>query len=265
MDEGTSKGTITRQALGRIASLGDLYDARTDTFCATNMFKLQLPPDSPSIVKTDIDSFATDIIVTSSFQEKLQKLDVSGELKMSLLCGMIDLGGLGGSGKYLKQEKTSFKSVESTLVHKITTVHESLALFNPDLKPNISVDALSHPSATHVVVQIHWGANFAVTATHQNSENNKKKEIEGELKGQLEKLKAIASVSGGVEGGNKEEEISNWSKFSIKIFGDVLPDSSSEFPDTVDGALSMMRNMQQLIEKCNDGKGKPLSLSLIHI
>ena len=49
------------------------------------------------------------------------------------------------------------------------------------------------------------------------------------------------------------------SQFDMKIYGDVFPDDSDKFPDTAQGALSMMRNMKQLVQKCNDGKGKPLS------
>ena len=248
--------TISRQALGRIARLGDLYDARSDTFCATRMLQQQLPPDSPAVSKTDNPSLDTSITIVTGFHEKLKKLDVKGDLKLSILSGMFELG---GCGKYLNQEKNSFKSVEGTLTCKTTTMHESLELYNTDLKPYISVDALSHCTATHVVIQIYWGANCAITVTDRNSENNTKKEVEGKLMQHLQKLKPLFSITGDAGAEYKKEETDSWSEFSLQIFGDVLPDNSTEFPHTLDGALSMMRNVRHLIQNCNGGKGKPLT------
>ena len=255
MTEATSD-TISRQSLGRIARLGDLYDARTDTLCGTTMFKQQLPPDSSCISRTDNHSFDSSVIIASSLQEKLHKLDVKGELKLSVLCGAIELG---GSGKYLSQKKTSLKSVECTLLCKTTTVHDRLELFDINLKPDISLDALSLQTATHVVVGIYWGANFAITLTDKNSENYQKKDIEGDLTAKLEKLKDFIPVTAEAGAEYKKEEKEIWKRFSVEIFGDVLPDDSDTFPQTVDGALSMMKNMWQLIQKCNNGKGKPLT------
>ena len=58
----------------------------------------------------------------------------------------------------------------------------------------------------------------------------------------------------------KKKETENWSKFSIQIYGDVVPD---DFAHSVDGALSMLRNMEQLVRKYNDGKGKPLEFVML--
>jgi len=248
--------TISRQALGRIARLGGLYNARTDTFCATTMFTKQLPPDLQAVSQTDNHSTVASVDIVKSFHQKLHKLDVKGELKLSVLSGSFEYG---GCGKYLNKEKTSFKSVEGTLICKITTMQESLELFNTDLKPYISLDALSHSSATHVVVEIYWGANCAIAVTDQNSENNTKQEVEGNMALHLQKLKQLFSTAADANAQYSEEESDSWNKFSFVIFGDVLPDNSDEFPHTLDGALSMMRKMRQLIQNCNDGKGKPLT------
>lgn len=257
-EESYESGTILREALGRIARLGALYDARTDTFCGgNNMLIKALPSDSQIVCKTDVNRKYTSIAITSSLQEKLKKLEIKGDLKLSILFGMVDLG---GSGKYLSEEKTSFNSVESTLLYKVVTVHESLLLYNPDLKEIISRDALINAlrsdEATHVVTELYWGANCAITITDENRDNTDKKQIEGSLKLQLEKLQASVDVSAKNEAGWTKEDKDSWSKFSVEIYGDVLPDV---FPRGVDGALKMIRNMDQLIQKCNDGKGKPLT------
>jgi len=250
MADGDSS-TITRQALGRIAYLGDFYDATTDAFCGTNMFKKKFPPDSQAISLIDNYHTETSIKSASSLKEKLENLNIKGELQLSILFGLVELH---GSAQYLKHEKTSFRSVESSLLYKLSTVHERLQLYNNELKPCVSDDALRQTTATHVVIEIYWGANCTITATDQNSENKKHEEVEGNLKAHLEQLKGLMSVEGEVGVDYKKRETETWSKFSIYIFGDVLPD---KFPHNVDGALSMLKGMEQLVKKYNDGKGKP--------
>ena len=249
--------TISREALGSIGRLGDLYDAKTDKFCGISVFREQLPPDSSAVSCTDNHHSEISVTVTNSLKEKLKILNIKGDLKLSILAGLVNLH---GSGKYLNEKKTSFKSVECAMVCNNTTVVEHLDLFNDEVKNRISDEALRHPRATHVVVQIYWGAQCTVRVTDQNSEDKKKKEVEGSLKAQVEKLKMIGgSANVGAEAGFTREEKENWSKFSLEIFGDVLSDMSGRIPTTVDGAIEMIRDVPSLIQKSNNGKGKPLT------
>ena len=72
-------GTITRQALGRIAQLGDLYDAHTDCFCGRALFSSDLPESS--IKLTDTQGTICEYIIQGSINDKFNKLDVEAELK----------------------------------------------------------------------------------------------------------------------------------------------------------------------------------------
>ena len=249
--------TISREALlGRIARLGDLYDATTDKFCAASMFREHLPPDSPAISCTDNHYSKISTSISSSLKEKLDMLDVTADLRLSILAGTFDLK---GAGKYLNKRKTSFKSVECTLLYNTTTVVDHLDVFNDEVKKRVSDDALRHPRATHVVVQIYWGANCTIRVTDQNSKNKMKKMVEGNLMAQIDKLKSIFSSSAEANGGLTEEEKQSWKKLSVETFGDVLSDTSEQFPSTLDGSMEMIRNLPQLIQKSNNGKGKPLT------
>ena len=255
-----SSDTITREALGRIARLGDLYDATTDKFCAISMFREHIPPDSPAVTRTDNHHCKISTTITSSLKEKFDILNIKADLKLSILAGQVDLR---GSAEYLDDKKTSFKSVECALVCSTTTVVEQLDLFNEDVKTRISHDALRHPRATHVVLQIYWGADCTVKVIDQNSENKKKKTVEGNLKAQVDKLKMIAgSAETDAEAAFTEKEKENWTKLSLEIFGDILSDSSGKFPTTLDGAMELLRNLPQLIQTSNDRKGKPVAYVL---
>jgi len=87
------KKEITRQAVGRAAWLGDLYDARTDTFCSTSIFKEKLPTDSPAIRTQDIHHTSTVYTESDSFEEKMSKLDVDLQLTLNILAGLVIPGG----------------------------------------------------------------------------------------------------------------------------------------------------------------------------
>jgi len=254
--EVSKSDTISREAMGRIARLGDLYDATTDKFCAASMFREHLPHGSSAISCIDNPHSKVSASISSSLKEKLDMLDVTADLKLSILAGMVDLK---GAAKYLKKKKTSFKSVECALVCNTTTAVDHLDLFSDEVKSRVSDDALRHPRATHAVVQIYWGANCTVRVTDQNSEDEKKKTVEGNIMAQIDKLKTIISSSAEVRGGLTEEERQIWQKLSVEIFGDVLPDTSEQFPTTLEEAMEMVRNLPQLIRKSNDGKGKPLT------
>src|SRR5208283_4768555 len=94
--------TIKRASLGRMARLGDLYDARSDAFCGMNLLKAQ-PPDS-AVTTTDNNFTDLKYIQSESFSEKFSKLDVNAELSISVLAGLIQVNGSGG---FLRDEKKS--------------------------------------------------------------------------------------------------------------------------------------------------------------
>ena len=276
-------GTISRQALGRIAKLGDLYDATTDRFCAMSIFKETLEPDSKAITATDNRHSKISFTTVSGLHEKLKELDVTGTLKLSVLAGMVDLD---GSAKYLNSKKNSFKSVESALLYNIKTVVERLNLhglcatstFRDTSEPNsnspvtndeketllISQDAMRRSGATHVVVEIYWGATCTVTVTDQNSEDEEKGDVEGSLKLEMGKIKLL--IAGGdedISGKAVERKSDDANRFSLEIFGDVLIDSSDVFPNTLERAVETIKRVPELTSTSNDGKGIPLTYIMI--
>ena len=114
------------------------------------------------------------------------ELNVTGELKLSVLAGMCDLG---GAAKYLSQRKTGCNSMEITQVYNIKTVTERIQLFDDQVKSLVSPEAMRRSGATHVVIEIEWGANCAVTVTDQNNEN--RQEVEGNMWQLFERLKSL--------------------------------------------------------------------------
>ncbi|XP_037049902.1 neoverrucotoxin subunit alpha-like [Bradysia coprophila] len=247
--------TITRAALGRIASLGDIYDARKDDFIRIPIFKKKIPSDC----LTSTDNHFADIVFIHSdtFTEKFSKLDVRAELQVSVLCGLLTLE---GAGCYLSDEKTSARSVKSSLLYNLKTKEESLNVYHEELKEAYSIDAILSGIGTHLVVGISWGANCLLSCEYRNVEAKDNKEIEGSLTAQLRKASLAISGQAGVQFTNVDQDIN----FDIRIFGDVLP-QNEDLPTTIEGGINLMKQMPTLLENCNQGRGKPLSYRLFPI
>jgi len=247
---------IYRQALGRIAWLGDLYDATTDNFCQVSVFRQPLPPDSPAVSRTDNPHSKTKFANVSSLEEKFRGLKVSGELQLSIVIGMCELAE--GYAEYLRQKMDSFGKVISTQICHIQTVTERLEVSHDHVRSNISEEAMRYPGATHVVIKIEWGANCVITAREQRHVI----EDRGRTGGRFGIAIANMPILGRIVARNRREETEEETETSVDIFGDVLPD---ELPQTLVDAQRMMKIIPQLVKNYNDGKGKPLTYVMIPI
>ncbi len=67
--------TITRSALGRVVSLGALYDARKDLFVGANIFNQKLPENS--IKSLDNGKEGTKFAISDSLSQKFTQLNVN--------------------------------------------------------------------------------------------------------------------------------------------------------------------------------------------
>ncbi|PAV83024.1 hypothetical protein WR25_24982 [Diploscapter pachys] len=85
------EGAITRRALGRIAQLGDLYDAYTDCFCGRALFNGHLPKNAIKLNNTPNTAYK--YVIKDSINDKFNKLGVEAELKTKLSCLEIDAKG----------------------------------------------------------------------------------------------------------------------------------------------------------------------------
>ena len=253
--DGPADAPIYRQALGRMARLGDLYDATTDNFCKVSILRQPLPPDSAAVSKTNNSYSETRFTSLSSLEEKFRELKVTGELQLSVLVGMCELE---GSAEYLRQKMNGFGTVTRTQLCHIKTVTERLEVYHNQVKNNISEEAMRHLRATHVVIEIEWGANCVITAREHRRivENNR------QTRGRFALAVSQIPVLGRIIVGNTRQETEERIERSVEILGDVLPD---ELPQTPDGAQMMMQNIPQLIQNINDGKGKPLTYVMIPI
>ncbi|KAA8896253.1 hypothetical protein FN846DRAFT_921745 [Sphaerosporella brunnea] len=247
--------TTTRPALGQVASLGTLYDARTDAFVPISLLNARIPDSA--ITRTDNHTTTFDYSESDSFKEKFSKMGFNAELKASFLGGLVSVE---GSGSYLNESRDTNRVLQASMHYKITTVHESLQFMSNDLKGLLAFKNIEGSFGTHVVAEITWGAYTVVTAKHQLSKHDTK--TDSDISGALRAKLALLKVSG--KGGYEEKgrDQSSDYNFDVHVHGDVLADDSA-LPTTFEEAYKFITKVPQYIAKANGGKGKPFTYTLL--
>ena len=77
---------LSRAALGHVAALGDLYDARTDNFVKMSIFDQHIPESAVTIC--DNQGIDFELVHSDTYSEKFSKLDVKAELQVLKLQGL---------------------------------------------------------------------------------------------------------------------------------------------------------------------------------
>ena len=128
------------------------------------------------------------VTTSDSIEEKSNSLKISGSLKLSLMGGLVNVG---GSAKYYKDTKKSHKQARVTLQYRTTTTYETLTM------TNLAPGQASHPNvfeddiATHVVTAILYGAGAYFVFDRESSSEDDRKQVEGEANLTYNKLKSL--------------------------------------------------------------------------
>ena len=164
--------SVQKQALGRVSHLGHLYDERTESFLGFSLFNREI--NEKAIKRTAIPFTDISYLICGSTSQKLQKLSVETQLKLSVMCDLISLD---GSGKYLSEQHESSKSYRADLFFKTTTVLEEIDIAKLSAE-EINENCLKR-NATHVVVSIKWVANVIGSFEYEAKEDEKNQDIKG--------------------------------------------------------------------------------------
>ncbi|KXX76913.1 Neoverrucotoxin subunit beta [Madurella mycetomatis] len=244
-----------RPALGKFASLGDLYDARTDSF-GVSLFNADLPENA--VKRADNPSTSMSISKTDTYKEKFKTFDMDSGLSASFLAGLVEVS---GSGNFLKETSNSSLSTQMSLIYNTVSVEETLAL--AAVMDIIAHDRLEDGLATHVVVGITWGAQCVVTTKSEVRHEEKVKEVSAKMEAELLKLKlagAGAHAGLAVDRGKQDSE----TKFEVTVHGDIVADDGL-VPCDLQSAQQFLSNVGRYMKKANNGKGKPQAYQLMPI
>ncbi|XP_042254006.1 stonustoxin subunit beta-like [Thunnus maccoyii] len=212
-----SSDTMTVAALGRPFTLGMLYDARKDKLIPgfTLWDKTNLQENT---TETSNPSSEFQITASDSIESKSTLLDVEASLKASFLGGLIEVG---GSAKYLNDQKKFKTQSRVTLQYKATTNFKQLSLTPLGTMDTQQTDVTEKGLATHVVTGILYGANAFFVFDSEKLDASSVQNIQGSMEAVIKKIPSF-DIEGKVDIKLTDEEKDLTNKFSCKFYGDLL-------------------------------------------
>ncbi|XP_072898041.1 uncharacterized protein [Hemitrygon akajei] len=213
--------------VGRPFRLGMLYDCRSDTLIpGITLWDLQTLQSNIS----NQPSTEFHIITSDSMDEKCSALNVSGSMKASLLCGLVEVK---GSAKYLSDTKESKQQARVTLQYKTTTRFEQLTMSHLGRQNITYPSVFDEGSATHVITAVLYGAQAFFVFDQMVSSAEKLQDIQGNMETTIRRLLKIAIEGEGSLKMTKEQKL-NVEKFNCNFYGDFsLKSNPTTFQDAV--------------------------------
>ncbi|KAK3367237.1 hypothetical protein B0T24DRAFT_635328 [Lasiosphaeria ovina] len=255
---------LERPALGQAASLGTLYDARSDIFVPLSLFKAAPPVDGDAVTTTRVPSSKVRYSDKDSLNYKFYELGVNPNLGASYLAGFVNVN---GSGRYLDAKHDTHLAAHASLTYNLTTVNEAINFEASQLKDIFDLRVLQLGLATHIVTEITWGARSIVTAKQsrprEEQENDDVREIDGHVKGQI--LRLGATILSGRDVDNPIEIQNESDSCEIAIYSDLDTAANGCVSVSLATASSFLRDVPKHVANTNDGKGKPVAYKLLPI
>jgi GTP-binding protein EngB required for normal cell division len=273
---------------GSLVSLGDLYDAHSESILHRSFLKTNaLPPGCVEIKEAPGLSYK--YTTADSLEEKCSSLDVSAELGLSALCGRLKGG---WCCEYLSKKKTSNRVRQASTICITPTKTEKLRLEEENLKDCLDLTALHTPGATHIILSIEWGARTLITVKESTENSNTGSNIGGKLRinplggptnltrkddsmssappparggivSRIAKRIGEVYVNGRVESENMLD--STTTALDFEIAADVANWESGGIPKSFDGVMKFLEHIPAFIKTVNDGKGVPMTFHLLPI
>ncbi|KAF7555747.1 hypothetical protein G7Z17_g1935 [Cylindrodendrum hubeiense] len=263
----------SRPALGLAVTLGALYDARSEKVLGQSLLNAGiLPPEL--VVEQDLPRQTYHHTTTDCLEEKFHNLDISAELGVSILCGMLTSS---WGAKYLSQRKSSDRLQEASAVCTLRTKSEILQL-GEALKPHLNMDLFTTTEATHVVWQIEWGAQVVVMAKREvrdeSSNFNLSERMAINPQGTQDSPGALSSKSIAsriircigqpdlsAEGTSQADLKSISTSFDFELIAEGVGNES--IPRDFEGVSEFVRAIPSHVSTVNGGKGVPITIHLL--
>ncbi|KAK8745270.1 hypothetical protein OTU49_000101, partial [Cherax quadricarinatus] len=233
-----SDNILSLAGLGRPFRLGMLYDCTKDQLIPgrtlwdiSTLEKRVVQPNNSSDFK---------VITSDSLEDKASALNVNGNLKLSLLSGMLEVS---GSGKYLSNEKSSNKHERVTVQYKCTTRSEQMTMDQLGPGKVQYPNVIKEETATHVVTEILYGAHAFFVFERDCSSSSHDEDIHGAMKVLLSKIPNM-SVGLNLKGALSDKEINEVENFKCIFIGDFL---LLENPCTYKDAVRVYKELPALL------------------
>ncbi|XP_061703752.1 neoverrucotoxin subunit alpha-like isoform X2 [Syngnathoides biaculeatus] len=209
--------TMKVVALGQPFTLGMLYDARKDELIPGFTLWDRASLDSQT-TETTQKSSSFKITASDTIESRSSLMDIEASLSMSFLGGLVQVG---GSAKYLNDQKKFKNQSRVTFQYKATTTFKQLSL--PALGPLNSQQKqiIEEGKATHLVTGILYGANAVFVFDSEKLEASSVQNIQGSMQVVIKKIPTF-KIEGSAKIHLSEKEQALTNKFSCTFFGDLI-------------------------------------------
>ena len=240
------------KALGRHAFLGQLYNGGSSTLFSENLF------GSAEIISKEFDTPFSDqsFKEVKSIQDRVESLDVSASLSLSILGGALDISGF---GSYLDRSNKKSESHTLVTVARVLTKHKRLEIQPMLDHVALTADVIQKTRATHVVTGITYGGTALGTVVLKKSSSDKTNEIKGELDLSFTKA-ALGKISGTGKLSKEDTERLENIDLDVRLIADFR-DKKAPAPAT---ATELMEVVKRTVELIGD-TGVPYELHLTPI
>ena len=216
-----------------------LYDCRTDSLIpGVTLWGSEALGNAMS--KTPLETSDFEVVAEDTLSKKISCLGVDASLQLSLLSGMVNVG---GAAEFLNDHKSSKRQVRVTLNYKSTTKFEQLTMSQLAMRKFEYEDVFDRDIATHVVTGIVYGAD-AFFIFDREVKGRENKDIQGTLKvkvGELPGLKKPVVSFVKMDTTDKSEE-----NLQCRLYGDFnLP----KYPATFHDATTIYHELPELLKE----------------
>ena len=244
-------GQLIRSSLGQLANIGDLYDARTDRF--TGQSVIISSTERLDVNTTPMESYQQEFLINSTSYDRLDLLVNDKELQLSVILGLVEPER--NIADFIDQDDTNMSPTNGVLLRTIKLLREQVSSFG-DIKRLVS----DNESATHVVIEVEWGASVAICL----DQNEKGVPSDRHVDGNLQHLLMSCTLRSGVLPNSQVMTEIN-STYSIRCFSNGLPQDNQPCRVTLEQAIARLSDLPRLAQSVNHGKGAPQSFILVPI
>jgi hypothetical protein len=241
-----------------LVPIGTLYDAKADSFLATSFLRGGLPFDA--IASRGINSAEITRNASAKYEARLKTLGVSHDTAATILSGAIKPQ---GSSVYLQASFDTVDALHVAYHHTFTTVQEVLNLKSINVKKHVDLTPLCTLAASHVVTGITWGTRNTIAMTHDLGPDSERLEVQRAFSRDLNRIAGVVqSIKGDIFSVPPET-----TKLELEYRALLYTDT----PDmhTMQHSLDTIHRSVCLdlanLHKVNDGKGCPLSYTLLPV
>ncbi|KAM0511189.1 hypothetical protein ACHAPE_010140 [Trichoderma viride] len=243
-------------ALGRVAQIGMIYDAKSDKFLQASILPSNLLANYVSTRPTSV----TDITLSKcvSYMGVFKDFHIDEDTAVNILAGFHDLQ---GAAVFIRDYTSGSGDHRAAITHHVSTVQQTLSNVIEAFNSCSDLTALGKIDCTHVVTGIDWGLNTIIAANSaRSSKSGRPEEDEITFQGDLNTLTCAIESAFLTPKTPPKLELCD----ELTLYSDVLEKEGLIMQD-VSEICNFIRIIPEHIRRENDGKGWPIEYILTPI